>query len=159
MDNIRVHSSGIKYSPAMARGIAEGILNVVISVDAGTPETYLKIKNVPTFDKVWENIRKYAEAQTNNKGLARTKFIIIPGVNDTVEELEKWFQLTVDAGVRWIVLDLEGGWYQWHKHEVPDHVYDLLDYGINRAKELGMIRCELYDRANDMNIHRGEFGH
>jgi len=159
MDNIRVHSSGIKYSPAMERGIEKGVLSVVVSVDSGTPETYLKIKNVNSFDKVWQNIRKYASAQTENKGLARTKYIIIPGFNDTQEELQKWFDLTVDAGVRWIILDLEGGWYLHHKHEVPSHLYELLDWGINKAKELKMIRCELYDRANDMNIHRMENGH
>ena len=159
IDNIRVHSSGVKFSPAMARGISEGKLNVVVSTDAGTPETYQKIKNINAFDKVWENIRKYAEAQSFDKGLARTKFIIIPGVNDTYEELDKWFELTVQAGVRWIVLDVEGGWYVWNKDKVPDHIYELLDYGVKKAQELGMIRCELYDRANDMNIHRGEYGH
>lgn len=150
MDNIRVHSSGIKFSPAMARGISEGKLNVVISVDSGTEETYKKIKRVATFNKVWENVKKYADAQTKNKGLARTKYIIIPGVNDTTEELEKWFQLTVNSGVRWIVLDVEGGWYEHNKHNIPKHVYELLEYGINRAKELNMINCELYDRAAHM---------
>ncbi|MBQ2645121.1 radical SAM protein [bacterium] len=158
LDNIRVHSSGIKFSPAMARGISKGILNVVVSPDAGTPETYLKIKNVNAFDKVWENIRKYAEAQTENRGLARTKYIIIPGVNDTYEEIDKWYELTYDAGVRWVVLDVEGGWYVWNKDKVPKHVYELLDYAINKANELNMIRYELYDRARDMINHRGEFG-
>lgn len=156
MDNIRVHSSGINFSPAIARGIGEGKLNVVISVDSATKETYEKIKRVPCFDKVWENIKKYAEAQTENKGCARTKYIIIPGVNDTFEELEKWFQLTVEAGVRWIVLDVEGGWYEQNKNNIPQHLYDLLEYGINKAKELEMIRCELYDRASHMKKHKKE---
>ncbi len=157
MDNIRVHSSGIKFSPAIARGISEGRLNVVISVDSGFSETYEKIKKVPCFDKVWENIKKYADAQTENKGLARTKYIIIPGINDTKEELDKWFELTVDAGVRWIVLDLEGGWYENNKTHIPKHIYELLDYGVQKAKDLGMINCELYDRANHMMQHKGEY--
>ncbi len=156
LDNIRVHSSGIKYSPAIARGIAEGKLNVVISVDAGTDKTYKAVKRVPCFDKVWENIRKYAQAQTDDKGLARTKYIIIPGVNDTVEELDKWFELTIDAGVRWIVLDIEAGWYGNNKDNIPQHVYDLLEYGIHRSKELGMINCELYDRASHMKRNKKE---
>lgn len=154
IDNIRVHSSGIKFSPAMARGISEGKLNVVVSVDAGTPETYLKIKNVPTFDKVWENIGKYVEAQTENKGLARTKYIICPGVNDNEEELEKWLQLTDEAGVRFIILDIECEWYLNNKDNIPQHIYDLIKYGRQRAKELNFIRCDLYDRAYDMVLHR-----
>lgn len=154
MDNIRVHSSGIKYSQAMARGIAEGKLNVIVSVDAGTEETYIKIKRVPCFEKVWENIKEYAASQTENKGLARTKYIIIPGINDTVEELEKWFQLTVEARVKWIVLDIEGGWYEQNKDNIPNHIYDLLEYGLKRAKELEMINCELYDRASHMKRNK-----
>lgn len=159
MDNIRVHSSGIKFSPAIARGISEGKLNVVISVDSGTEEVYKTIKRVPCFEKVWENVRKYAQAQTENKGLARTKYIIIPGVNDTVEELEKWFKLTVESGVRWIVLDIEGGWYEQNKENIPQYLYDLLDYGIKRAQELEMIHCELYDRASHMKSHKKEAIH
>lgn len=159
MDNIRVHSSGIKYSPAIARGIAEGKLNVVVSVDSGFEETYNIIKRVSCFNKVWENIKKYASAQTQNKGLARTKYIIVPGFNDSIDELEKWFQLTVEAGVRWVVLDIEGGWYENNKNNIPAHIYELLDYGIDRAKELDMINCELYDRANHMKQHEKELRH
>ena len=44
--NMRIHSSGIKFSPAIEKAIKMGVLNVVISIDAGSEKTYKKIKNV-----------------------------------------------------------------------------------------------------------------
>ncbi len=156
-DNIRVHSSGVKYSQAIERGLSEGKLTLVVSVDSGCPETYKNIKRVNHFDKVWENLAKYAAAQTDNKYKAKTKYIIYPGFNDNKEELDKWFDLTVKAGIKSIVLDVEGGWYITNKYNVPDEMYDLLEYAGKRADELGMKFVEYYDRANDMRIHKDEY--
>lgn len=156
-DNIRVHSSGVKYSPAIERGLSEGKLTLVVSVDSGCPETYKNIKRVNHFDKVWENLGKYAAAQTSDKYKAKTKYIIYPGFNDNKEELDKWFDLTVKAGIKSVVLDVEGGWYITNKYNVPDEMYDLLEYAGKRADELGMKFVEYYDRANDMRIHKDEY--
>ena len=124
-DNIRVHSSGVKYSNAIERGLAEGKLTLVVSVDSGTPETYENIKRVNHFNKVWENLKKYAASQTTDLYKAKTKYIIYPGFNDNKEELDKWLDLTVEAGIKSVVLDVEGGWYVNNKYNVPDYMYDL----------------------------------
>ena len=156
-DNIRVHSSGVKYSNAIERGLAEGKLTLVVSVDSGTPETYENIKRVNHFNKVWENLKKYAASQTTDLYKAKTKYIIYPGFNDNKEELDKWLDLTVEAGIKSVVLDVEGGWYVNNKYNVPDYMYDLLEYAERRTKELNMKNVEFYDRANDMRIHKDEY--
>ncbi|MCD7780536.1 MAG: radical SAM protein [Candidatus Gastranaerophilales bacterium] len=156
-DNIRVHSSGVKYSQAIERGLKEGKLTLVVSVDSGTAETYENIKRVNHFNKVWENLKIYASKQGENKYKAKTKYIIYPGFNDNKEELDKWFDLTVQAGIKSVVLDVEGGWYINNKHNIPDYLYELLEYAKRRAEELGMKNVELYDRANDMLIHKVEY--
>lgn len=156
-DNIRVHSSGVKYSSAIERGLAEGKLTLVVSVDSGTPETYQNIKRVNHFNKVWENLKLYASKQTENKFKAKTKYIIYPGYNDNKEEVDKWFDLTVQAGIRSVVLDIEGGWYEHNKYNVPDYLYELLEYCWQKAQDLGMQNVELYDRANHMKSHKEEY--
>lgn len=155
-DNIRVHSSCVKYSPAIERGLREGKVTLVCSVDSGTPETYINIKRVPHFEKVWENLEKYAAAQGENKYKAKTKYIIYPNFNDNKEELDKWFDLTVKAGIKSVVLDVEGGWYINNKHNISDEMYELLEYAGRRTEELGMKFVEYYDRAKDMKIHKEE---
>ena len=156
-DNIRVHSSCVKYSVGIERGLREGKVTLVVSVDSGTPETYTNIKRHNYFDKVWENLARYAAAQTDDKYKAKTKYIIYPGFNDNKEELDKWLDMTVKAGIKSVVIDVEGGWYITNKYNIPDYMYELLDYATKRTEELGMKFVEYYDRANDMRIHKEEY--
>ena len=62
-DDMRVPSSGIKYSPVIAKGISTGQLSVVVSIDSSSRETYKKIKQIDAFNKVCANLKKYAKAQ------------------------------------------------------------------------------------------------
>ena len=156
-DNIRVHSSGVKYSPAIERGLSEDKLTLVVSVDSGSPETYTNIKRVNHFDKVWENLGRYTKAQGNDKYKSKTKYIIYPGYNDNREEADKFFDLTVNAGIKSVVLDVEGGWYEHNKYNVPDYIYELLEYMYEKALGYEMKNIEFYDRANHMKSHKQEY--
>jgi len=151
---IRVHTSGIKYSPALARAINEIRGYVVVSVDSGSPETYKKIKQVDCYDKVRETIRKYA-LQTTFLGryLVSAKYIIIPGINDTIEEIEKWMSANYKAGLYTTVLDIEENWYLANKDNVPQHIFDLVKYAEKRAKQLN-TNFELYERLQNMVLDR-----
>ena len=146
---IIIHSSGIKYSPAIARGIQAGIVDVVLSLDAGCSETYKKIKNVNAYNKVVENVKKYAEAE--NKEIppkVATKYIMMPEINDNIEEVEKWLTMTYESGVRSIVIDIEHEWFkgQREKQAFPQYCRDILYYIHERAYELG-LQITLYNSA------------
>lgn len=147
---IRVHSSGIKYSPAMARAIEEVRGYMIVSVDAGSPEVYKKVKQVDCYDMVRENIRKYA-LKTNYKGryLVSGKYIIIPGINDNKEEIEKWLQANYDAGVWTTAIDIEETWYREHRNNIPEYIYDLIKYAKKRSDKL-KTNFEMYERLENM---------
>lgn len=147
---IRVHTSGILYSPALARAINEIRGYVVVSVDSGSRETFKKIKQVDCYDKVRESIRKYA-LQTTFLGryLVSAKYIIIPGVNDTKEELEKWLTANYNAGLYTTVIDIEETWYLEHRDNIPSHIFDLIQYAKKRAKQLN-TNFELYERLQNL---------
>ena len=155
---IRVHSSGIKYSPALARAIEEIRGYVVVSVDSGSPEVFEKVKRVPAYDKVRETIRKYA-LKTNFIGryLVGAKYIIIPGINDTIEEIEKWLKANYDAGIYTTVIDIEESWYLTNRGKVPKYIIDLIKYVEKRSKQLN-TNFELYERVqnllNDVNMKK-----
>ena len=147
---IRVHSSGIKYSPAMARAIEEVRGYMIVSVDAGSKEIYKKIKQVDCYDIVRENIRKYA-LKTNFKGryLVCGKYIIIPGINDNKEELEKWLMANKEAGLWTTSLDIEEDWYLKNRNNIPEYIYDLIKYVKKRSKQLN-TNFEVYERMENM---------
>ncbi len=137
---ITVHSSGIKYSKAIEAGIKAQKLNVCLSADAGSRDTFYAAKKVDKFDKFWQNVEKYANAQPDdNKTLVETKFIIIPEINDNKEEIEKWFSLNMACGVKSIVVDIENEFcmaLRKENKERPQYLVDLCKYIVQRAKEL-----------------------
>lgn len=153
--NMRIHSSGIKFSPAIERAIKAGLLNVVVSVDSGGPEIYKKIKQVPRYNDVIANIKKYAAANKSSYGLMTSKYIIIPNVNDNIDEIEKWIQETLKAGGRWLALDIEDVWYKMNRSTISDYYLNLVNYVIKRAEELD-LKWELYDRARSLKEGRNK---
>jgi molybdenum cofactor biosynthesis enzyme MoaA len=142
--NIRINSSGIKYSKSIEKGLNLGAISLVISTDAGCKETYEKIKQVKAYNKVWEHIRKYAKAQCENN-LLKVKFILYPGVNDTYEEINKWFDEVVKNGVKAVSLSVEQDWYAKNQPKFTKQIYEQIAYMEKRAKELDLdmeIYCE-----------------
>lgn len=147
---IRVHTSGIKFSPALARAINEIRGYVVVSVDSGSKETFEKVKQIPAYDKVRETIRKYA-LQTTFLGryLVGAKYIIIPEINDSIEEIESWMKANYDAGLYTTVLDIEENWYLANRGKIPKHIFKLIDYVKKRSKQLH-TNFELYERLQNL---------
>lgn len=147
--NMRIHSSGIKFSPAIEEAIKQGVLNVVISIDAGSEKTYKKVKRVNAYKKVLENMKKYAEANTYNYGLMTSKYIIIPNVNDNRKEIDSWIETVRKIGGKWLALDIEDVWYKTNRSTISPYYLDLVNYVIAKGNSYNM-KVELYDRARGL---------
>lgn len=81
-----------------SRQAAQAIENsgmLFCSMDAGTSETFYKIKGVNAFEKVSKNLREYAKY-----GSVCLKYILLDGINDTQEDLEGFIQLADEVAVR-----------------------------------------------------------
>lgn len=140
---ITVHSSGIKFSKAIEKGIKEQKLSVCLSADSGTRETFKAVKRVDKHKDFWENAKKYAKAQKNieNKIYVETKFILIPEVNTNKEEIDFWLEQTIKAGIKSVVVDIENDYckeLRANNQEKPQYLVDLCNYIIQRAKELDL---------------------
>lgn len=146
VQRISVHSSGIRYSKAIEKGIKAGALSVCLSADSGSRDTYKKIKRVDKFDNFWINAEKYAKNQKdNNKSLVKTKFILIPEINTNKEEIEKWFNLNIACGIKTIVLDIENDYCKELREmnkPMPKYIIELAKYILKRAKELDFTVIE-----------------
>lgn len=151
MKNIRIHSSGIKYSPAIEKGLKAGKITLITSIDSGSKEVYEKIKQVPCFDKVWENLKRYSKTKN---GLIRTKYVICPGLNDNSDEIKKWFKLTKKAGINDIAFDIEDNWFKANRNNIPPDIYNLCDFISNNYKDYGIKSCEFYERASNLQNER-----
>lgn len=73
---VRLYSNGVIYSQAVYDAVKDGTITwLIISVDAGTPSTYLKTKKSNFFSDVIKNIAKYREAEATGIGKVAAKYI------------------------------------------------------------------------------------
>lgn len=141
---IRIHSSGIKYSFAVEKALSRGLVTIVISPDSGTASTYRKIKTVPCFDSVWQNIKEYSAVQKESDNV-KVKYIIIPGVNDNTDEIDKWFYKCKESKISNIIIEAEGAFANYNRYKAPA-LCMLIDYMIFNAKKHN-LKHEFYDNA------------
>ncbi len=102
--NIRqaINSSGIEFSQTILEGLKDGSMSIQISPDSGTEETYKKIKRQNNFNKVWENIKKYAQYPD----MLFVKYIFFSwSANE--DDVRQFIQKCIDSGVKNIVIDCE----------------------------------------------------
>lgn len=146
-EDIRVPSSGLKYSREIAKGIETSQLSVVVSVDSGSKETYKKIKQIDAYEKVCKNLKKYSLSQKRAFNVI-SKYIIIPEINDNYEEIDKWLQFSRENKILIVIIDIENSWLNKYRNEKPDeHIIELIKYTAQKAREMRFVRLEICDRA------------
>lgn len=143
--NIRVHTSGIKYSKSLENALSQGRTMIVVSIDSGTRELYKKIKFVDKFDVVCENLKKYLSViKSENKENIRLKYLITPGYNDTIEDIDSWYKLIKGLGIKYVAFDIEVKYANQNDQKyVSPHIYMLVDYMKYKAEKLG-IKYDIY---------------
>lgn len=144
---VRIHSSGILFSRAIREGLKKGVVTVVISPDSANRETYKTVKRVDKSDKVWDNIKHYRKNLKDDfKNLVKVKFIIIPGVNDSFEEVTDFLNKIEKLDIKSVIVDVEYTYANTNAGKISPHVYLLMDY-IQHFCEERNISYDLYDSA------------
>lgn len=141
-----VNSNGIQFSKGIFNLLKKGKTNLFVSIDSGSRETYEKIKRVPCFDKVINNLRKYASAQKKGQSCVWLKYIIVPGYNDNFLELEKWYNLaTKKLGIKAVVLDVEREWFKSHNRQITPEMEKMVEYIRQKCRE-DNIKLDYYEQ-------------
>lgn len=144
---IRIHSSGILFSRAIRNGLKKGAITVVISPDSVTEDMYRSIKRVNKSKNVWNTIKKYRQRlKPEVENLVKVKFIIIPGVNDKLSEIDEFLNKIKQLDIKSIIVDVEYTYANKNLQNISQHIYMLMDYIENFAKQ-NNIEYDLYDSA------------
>lgn len=127
---LRLFSSGIKYLDSIEKVLKVANVNFKISPDSGRKETYEKIKRVKAFDVVWSNLAKYVKAaNNNNKAVVEIKYVLIPGINDDLDEIYAFIQKCKSINAKNIVVDIEHYWlYDENRKEIPNSLIDAVKF-------------------------------
>ncbi len=143
---VRILTNAIKYNKNIEKGLEKGLVNILISTDSGTRETYKKIKLVDKHKDVWKNISKYTKHQQTNS-LVKTKFIIIPSINDNKYELKEFIIQNQESRIKYTCIDVEIGWFDRNNNNTDKliELYNLYLYAKEEGKKRN-IEVSAFDR-------------
>lgn len=107
---------------------------IFCSLDAGTAETFKEVKGVDCFQRVCDNLKKYAQ-----HGEVEAKYIFLPGINDNEDDVMGF----VDA-VQYIdatAIHIARNTYEYNV-KMSEHTLDMIVLMINTAREKGIwVNC------------------
>jgi wyosine [tRNA(Phe)-imidazoG37] synthetase (radical SAM superfamily) len=133
-------TSAIKYSECIAAALETIPSKIIVSVDSGTKEMYEKIKRVKAYNVVWNNLREYIEKTKNNiLGRVFIKYIIIPGVNDTLDEVNAFINKCKEVKCKDILIDMEFSYIAANQHNKAEgNLKKVIQYfyEISKNKEV-----------------------
>ena len=144
---IMFYTNGLKYMPSIVKASHQTNCMVICSVDAGTPETFKKLKPAGDFDTVMENLAKYSKYCLKENPITtgytdiNAKYILIQGINDSPDELESFLTAAAKAGVNMGQLDMDFRKVMINKgvhYDIPKHYYELFDLFREKTAELGL---------------------
>jgi len=84
LENIYIYSNASVYSKGIERSLKSGCVNLITSIDAGTPETYKKVHGADDFDKVILNLINYSVLGDNRH--MRIKYVVLDDESNTSDE-------------------------------------------------------------------------
>ena len=127
------------YDKSIAEILAGNRGYLVVSVDAGTRETFYKVKGVDAFDRVCDTLRRYSD---KSEKAIYLKYIFLPGVNDNKAEVDSFFALATDVKAARVIISSD----KPNPHLVNSHVISMAEYFLSKAKEYAIV-CETYSNV------------
>lgn len=143
-----LNTSGILFHESIYEGLKQGNLTVQISPDAGTAETYKKIKRQNGFEQVWRNIGKYCDYADN----VLIKYIVF-SYNSSHQEIDAFITQCKRHGVKDIRVSAETR-TAWKDTEKTGKVWEFGEAEIDGCAYL-MYQCCVNDflfRFMDGNV-------
>lgn len=134
-------SSGIKFNKFVNELLKKEKITLEIACDAGSKETYNKIKGLDIYEKHIEVLKKYVDTVKKNAPYrVINKYVLVNGINDFQEEIEQWLINSKRAFSWYVKLDLD--WKNLDNKELTDKYKKLFDYYNHRTDELWMERVD-----------------
>lgn len=87
---VSVLTNSSVYVPEIAEKLRFGDAIVNTSLDAGTRGTFRRVKGTDAWERVCDNLRRYAAIRKSSIVL---KYIFLPGINDTPAEIDGFLQI------------------------------------------------------------------
>jgi pyruvate-formate lyase-activating enzyme len=119
-----VHTNGTRFPSALRRTSSPERVHVICSVDAGLPETYVRIKERNYLNRVWANLQEYIRV-----GSIVTLKYIVKEENCSDADLKSFVTRAAQLGPRDLIVDFD--------YDFPEPGPEVLD-ALSRLKAMAM---------------------
>ena len=120
-----IHTNGTRFPQLLEEEILTRRIGIICSIDAGTPETWQRIKGKNLLSTVWRNIRRYISC-----GCQVTLKYIAMDRNCSEQELHAFVHEAMQAGIKELILDID------YRHPIPS---EKVLRGLQRLKYLAVM--------------------
>ncbi len=117
-----------------------------VSIDAATPETYLKIRGVPQFHRVVENVSRLIARQRELQRPLPKVSLWFTGIRANIHELPDLIRLAHKIGVSEVYLQ-RLVFYETGLAVREQSLYGTLEASVNEAVEEAELLCKKYEIA------------
>ena len=144
---VLVLTNGSVFDAALAERMSKGGFSICVSIDAGTRETYKKIKGVDCLERTIQNLKKYNDMAP---GAVQPKYIFLPGINDNPADVDGFIRICDE--IKPEIVDFSYDAY------LPDQIlsektFAMVKYMVARLEERSMIYKNLSTAIS--NAYRG----
>ena len=126
-----------------------------LSIDAGTPETWRKVKGIDNFETVLSNLHRYRR-NCAGPGQIILKYIILPDVNDGPEDLSAAVEIAKRLDVRCLTIarDTEKKYSSDNEYrsKLLEAAARLLVLGCSNGMMIDMYTYSLEERAEAVKL-------
>ncbi len=140
------NSSCVEYEKSVEKHLKKGNGMLIVSVDSGTKELHTKIKQVDSYEKVWNNITKYAKA-VKRKSMLYAKYIVLKDINDNEQAITDFLVKSKESGVEYVLMEIDHYYFCENRENIPKYIIDLFYFAFNKAQELG-LNCQIYSNSS-----------
>ena len=136
-----IFTNATRYDEGIAKFLKTGKRQIHVSMDAGCAKTFAKVKQTDLYDKVCENLHRYADEAGLDNGIV-LKYVMLPGINDNKEDVNGFLRLAKEIKVEKVQLSSDFT----EKYKIDENAILMSKYFCKRAEEMGVV-CETVSDA------------
>lgn len=151
---INVNTNATVYSDSLRNGIRKGVVSIISSIDSGTASQFYRVKKQNLWNKVWSNLKIYSSAaKKNNNKLVRTKYIILPKINDKKREISSFIFKSKKIGVNGTILNIDLHWLRKNSNDIKT-MYKILNLVKHFVKVCSILNIDydIWKHLEELNI-------
>lgn len=127
-----IYTNALIYDPEISNLLKSGKASICVSMDAGTRETFAKVKGLDVYEQVCDTLRQYA-TETSEAAI-KLNYILLPGINNNAADIDGFFKLAKEINAYQVCVcsDIK------NPHLVTEHTIETAKYFCEKAESLSI---------------------